>query len=531
MRKGTALGGVLAVITSVSACAQIALRPTDFRHYVEMFRQQERLATGSLGRDSYEWIASNVPLFESSDADFTEMYYFRWYAFEKHVVQTEKYGTLITEWLPKPESADGAMGVLPDATPFHLREARWLRSLSIASDYAKYWLRPEADPWKYSEPLADAIYQVALATGDMKPGRDRFPALVRYVQGWERQRDANGLYWSIDTRDAMEKSISGDGYRPTLNSYMVGEARAMAAFTRDATQRAAYSRKADALADLVRSRLWNQHNVFYEVVSPAADSGIRRQKKFVDPRTQLAFANVREAIGFIPWQYGIATPEQDVVWKQLFDPQGFDGRYGPTTAEKRHPRFRFESSDQCTWNGPMWPFATTQMLTAAAELLNTRHTAYLDAEGYYKLFSRYVLAEHLSLKDGTRIPWIDEDRDADADDWITRRMLMEKNKQVGRGNYYNHSGFADPLITGLLGLRPNSSDTVHIHPLLPRGTWQYFALDGVPYHGHSLTLIYDETGKRYGRGSGFSLYVDGRLAAQRKDLGPLSAALKKRSSR
>jgi hypothetical protein len=108
---------------------------------------------------------------------------------------------------------------------------------------------------------------------------------------------------------------------------------------------------------------------------------------------------------------------------------------------------------------------------------------------------------------------------------------MEKNKQVGRGNYYNHSGFADPLITGLLGLRPNASDTVRVRPLLPRGTWQYFALDGVPYHGHSLTLIYDATGKRYGRGRGLSLYVDGKLATQRKDLGPLSAALKKRSSR
>ena len=50
-------------------------------------------------------------------------------------------------------------------------------------------------------------------------------------------------------------------------------------------------------------------------------------------------------------------------------------------------------------------------------------------------------------------------------------MLIEKNKQVGRGNYYNPSGFADPLITGLIGLRPRADEVLELHPLLPAGTW------------------------------------------------------------
>jgi len=129
------------------------------------------------------------------------------------------------------------------------------------------------------------------------------------------------------------------------------------------------------------------------------------------------------------------------------------------------------------------------------------------------------------LPGGQSIPWIDEDRDADADDWIARRMLTEKNKQVGRGNYYNHSGFADPLITGLLGIRPESGDTLHIQPLLPEGTWQYFALDGVPYHGHQLTLVYDLTGARYHKRRGFQVWIDGKMAAHREKLGPLTVQL------
>jgi hypothetical protein len=214
-----------------------------------------------------------------------------------------------------------------------------------------------------------------------------------------------------------------------------------------------------------------------------------------------------------------------VAWKQLFDPQGFDGKYGSTTAERRSPRFRFASSDQCTWNGPAWPYATTETLLALAEFEDGPLQQYVGKDDYYKLFSRYVLAEHLKLANGHVINWIDEDLDADTDEWIAKDMLIAKNKQVGRGNYYNHSGFTDPLITGLIGLRPRSDNLVELRPLLPAGAWKYFAVDGLPYHGHLLTIIWDVDGKRYGREAGMQLLVDGKRVAQRKDLGELNAVL------
>jgi hypothetical protein len=136
-----------------------------------------------------------------------------------------------------------------------------------------------------------------------------------------------------------------------------------------------------------------------------------------------------------------------------------------------------------------------------------------------KLFGAYVLSQHIKLKDGTVIPWIDEDLDADTDEWIAKGMLLAKNKQVGRGNYYNHSGFADPLITGLIGLRPGQGTEIVLKPLVQ--SWSYFALDGLPYHGHTLTIVWDATGKQYGRGRGLVLMVDGKKAAGRKDLGEL----------
>lgn len=505
------------------------LHPEDYHHYVRQFAVDERAATGKdPATDAWPWMVTNIPLFDSSAKDFEEMYYFRWYAWQKHLVES-KYGFLITEWLPKPDFKGGSFGVLPDAAPFHLGEARWLRNKRIAEDYARYWLNPAANPREYSFPLADSVRNVTLATGDDRLGIDLLPGLMANYQAWSDHYDASmGLYWQIDTRDAMEKSISGDGYRTPLNSYQIADARAIARFAAEAGKRdveAQYTATADALLKRMNERLWNPRDKFYEVVSPAADSGIRTQKRFKDTGTVLQFSNVRELIGYIPWQFNLPDESRAVAWKQLFDPQGFDGKYGPTTAERRSPRFRFASSDQCTWNGPSWPFATTQTLLGLANLLHGPRQPFMTREDYLRLFNNYVLLQHLTLADGRKIDWIDEDLDADTDEWIAKTMLIEKKKQVGRGNYYNHSGFTDPLVTGLIGLEPRDGNTVKIDPLLPDGAWSYFAMDGLPYHGHLLTIVYDRTGQHYKRGRGLTLLIDGRKAAHRATLGLLTTEL------
>jgi hypothetical protein len=531
---------LVAVLLPVAVFAQTAhpakarsltelLSAADYRHYVDQFAADEHEATGKEPADEWPWIAENVPLFSSSNKQFEEMYYFRWYAWQKHVVSTRR-GFLITEWLPRPEAPDGFYGVLPDAAPFHLGEARWLRNPQIANDYARFWASSEAHPRVYSFPLADSVRNVMLATGDAKLGTDLLPSLIENYKAWEASNlDASaGMFWSIDTRDAMEKSISGDGYRPTLNSYMFADAEAIAGFASSTGQNAVpaeFSRKAAALRHLIDTKLWNGKDQFYEVMSPSADSGVRQQKRFIDPGTTLQLSGARELIGYIPWQFYSPAVERDVAWRQLFDPKGFTGKFGPTTAERRSPRFRFASDDQCTWNGPSWPYATTQTLLALANLLNGPQQPYIGAQQYYQLFSNYVSSQHFRLPSGRVIDWIDEDLDADTDEWIAKDMLIAKHKQVGRGNYYNHSGFADPLITGLMGLRPRADSKLILHPLLPAGAWSYFAVDGLPYHGHILTIVYDQSGARYHRGKGLTLFVDGKKMAGRSTLGPLETEL------
>ncbi len=110
-----------------------------------------------------------------------------------------------------------------------------------------------------------------------------------------------------------------------------------------------------------------------------------------------------------------------------------------------------------------------------------------------------------------------------------RRQLQPGRSRNGRqshperGKDYNHSTFCDLVITGLVGLRPRPDDIIEVNPLVPEGTWDYFCLDGVRYHGRTLTILYDRTGTRYRRGAGLQVLVDGQRVARSDSLQRLTA--------
>jgi hypothetical protein len=66
---------------------------------------------------------------------------------------------------------------------------------------------------------------------------------------------------------------------------------------------------------------------------------------------------------------------------------------------------------------------------------------------------------------------------------------------------------------------------VEVHPLLPAGTWEWFGLDGVPYHGRTLTILWDRDGRRYGRGPGLRVLADGVEIARAATLTRVTGAL------
>jgi len=102
---------------------------------------------------------------------------------------------------------------------------------------------------------------------------------------------------------------------------------------------------------------------------------------------------------------------------------------------------------------------------------------------------------------------------------------LGKKGPADRGKDYNHSTFCDLVISGLVGLRPRPDDTLEVNPLVPEGTWDYFCLDQVPYHGRSITILYDEAGERYRKGAGLRVFADGKEIAMSDKLAKLTAPL------
>ena len=482
--------------TDVDATAAF-LKYATFSHYADYFNnmEDENIAQAIPNSEASAWMEQNIPLFECPQKNFEEMYYYRWWSLRKHIKNTPAgYG--MTEFLVNRSYAD-KYNLIACAIGHHIYESRWLRDPKYLDQIIHTWYRGnEGGPMKkmnkFSSWNADAIYNRFLVDGDKDFLLDMMTDLDTEYKRWEStNRLKNGLYWQGDVQDGMEESISGGRRkqyaRPTINSYMYGNAKALSNMGLLAGNEGIamkYALKADTLKQLVEGKLWNERHQFFETM-----------------RTDSS-ANVREAIGYIPWYFNLPDARKhDVAWKEVMDEKGFLAPYGMTTAERRHPEFRTRGVGKCEWDGAIWPFASAQTLTAMANFMNNYPQTVLTDSVYFRQMELYVESQYHRGR-----PYIGEYLDEVTGYWL-------KGDQE-RSRYYNHSTFNDLVITGLVGLRPRTDNTVEVNPLIPEDKWNWFCLDNVLYHGHNISIVWDKDGSRYHAGKGLRVYVNGKLVGQ-----------------
>ncbi len=512
------------------------------RAYAERFQalDEEITATSITNAQACGWMISQIPRLDCPDRDIEETYYFRWWTYRKHLKDTAE-GHVVTEFLPDVPWA-GRHNAISCASGHHLYEGCWLRDVKPLFDYARFWYRGGGALHDYSNWIPDALSRLCMTTGDYAPAIDLLPDLVADQGAWERDHQhESGLFWSSDDRDGGEFSISGPGLRTTLNCYLHANMRAIAAIAAKVGRvdlSDEFTRKANRLGDLIQERLWDEKAGFYRCIP--LKSRLSKVENWSFDKMDPSFT-VRELWGYIPWYFNIPDRTDERTWKYLFNSDCFHGEFGPTTAERAHPMFGLfrsgnelrqwlgkrdelnghgvgEQGHECLWNGPSWPFSTSQTLTALANHLSGSGMHSVSREEYLGLLGRYARSHRRVREDGVSMPWIDENLDPDTGDWISRTRLKTwanggwdpAKGGYERGKDYNHSTFCDLIISGLFGIRV-MDESVEIYPLLPYGSWQYACLDGVPYHGHLLTVLYDGDGSRYGMGKGFRVLVDGVL--------------------
>lgn len=481
----------------------------NYKHYVDYFNrmENENIVQAIPNAESWEWMKANIPLFECPQDNFEEMFYYRWWTLRKHIKKTP-VGLAMTEFLVQRSYSD-KYNLIACAIGHHTYESRWLHNPEYLKENLKVWYRgndgkPMNKLHKFSSWTPDAVYQYYLMSKDTAFVEDMLPDLEADYRRWEKERrKPTGMFWQEDVKDGMEEQISGGrrvkNERPTINSYMYGNAKAISQMAKMAGNdewEKRYSAKADTMKQLVEENLWNPESAFFETV-----------------KEEGGFAKVREEIGFIPWYFHLPENGYEKAWEQITDPEGFLAPFGITTAERRHPDFRTHGCCNCEWDGAVWPFATSQTLTALANLINDYDQHVVGDSVYFDLLETYVESQHYRGR-----PYIGEYLDERTGYWL-------KGDQE-RSRYYNHSTFNDLVITGLVGLRPRADDTVEVNPLVPEDKWDWFCLDRVIYHGKNLTIVWDRTGEKYKLGKGLIVLVDGQEIGRRKELGKLTCQMK-----
>ena len=438
------------------------------------------------------FLSENVPHIDIPDKQMEETYYFRFFTYRKHIKKTED-GHVVTEFLPNVPWA-GAYNAIGCPVAHHIAEGRYFKHKEFLYDYIRHFAMgrgAEKDIFSYSNPFIVAVVDFVFREGDLAFGRELYPHLCRqYKRLKELHATSSGLYYSNDCKDGMEYSISGSGLRPTINAYIYADAMALARLADvlgDGEMAEELRAEASELRSLVLRYLYDEKDGFYKTI-PA-------DKPTDDPDFARADASrdCREEIGYIPFLYGMAPKEHEGVFRLLFDETCFAAPYGPTTADRSHPRFmKCTANHECLWDGPSWPYATSQTLSAAEKILHEGSDA-MTREEYMSLLSTYSRS-HTLTENGRTIPFIDEDLDPFTGEWIARDRIVEMKKEgidkiEGRGMYYNHSTFCDLVLSGAFGISVED-DTLTVDPLAI-GTWKTFSLENLTVRGRTFAIAYD----------------------------------------
>lgn len=459
------------------------------------------------------WLTKNIPLFECPDSTFERTYYFRWWTFRKHLKQTPD-GFVFTEFIT-PVGHAGKHNTISCALGHHIYEGRWLHDNQYIDQYTRFWFTGDKNQNKprfhqFSSWLGDAVYNRYLVNQDKTFLLSLVDNLDADYKIWDEEKSlGNGLYWQFDVRDGMEESMSGSrkekNARPTINSYMYGYAQALQKIALLAGKPAMaqeYAQKAAQIKNTVLTQLWDDQGNFFKT---KLEKG--------------PLAEAREAIGFIPWYFNLPddSPKYAKAWEQMLDSAGFASPWGLTTAERRNPTFQTRGSGHgCEWDGPVWPFASTQTLKGLANLLTNYKQHSMTRENYYSALHTYAWAHQKNGK-----PYLGEYQDETTGYWL--------KGDNPRSSYYNHSGFCDLVINDLVGLKPREDNVVEVKPLIPENKWDWFCLDNVKYHNQILTILWDKTGKKYGKGKGFRIFADGKQIHSSRKLASVKAKLPKKA--
>ena len=488
-----------------------------YRAYFHKFRENdtEDVVQFVSNAEAEDFLLCNAPRLYCPDQTIEETFAFRTWTMRKHIKKTDA-GFLITEFLVDAQLPwAGNYNIINAALTHHLNEFRWMKNADQFLDYIRFFITGEgsADATKsafaYHTPALTAMYNYCKLTANEQYLIANADAFEKYFLFWEETHSTgNGLYWSIDDREGTEYTISGTtpelkmlkGFRPLMNACMYADARSLAniwALACNPEKEAVYLEKASFIRKKINEKMWDGD--FYKAIHPLEqDLDTPLDYHCIPP-----VCNARELMGYIPWAFCVPEPGKEKAFEYLKDSHVFQAETGFTTADISHERFLFYQGKACTWNGNVWPYATSYAINAVIELLQHYEQSVISEADLYNFIHKYAQM-HYSMENGKYMNFIDEVMLPFSHVWYARESARTGvHKPTGgpnRGKDYNHSTFIDLVLRGLCGIDTDQKELT----LTPRvrGIWPWFKIENLSFHQNTYTVYYDEDGSVFHKGTG-----------------------------
>jgi hypothetical protein len=504
------------------------------------FDDQQRAAPASplpdhetQSREYNRWFAENVPYFDAPDPGFKRMWYYRWWVIRFSMVD------MATPDLHGAAFYEGKLGfdnVIGFAVPLQLKELSYLRDPRYAVEQLQNSYRSRAPNGAVVDPPGSPYWNetyshwIAAAAAELHRVQPLppdaihalLPAMAGDVRAWLTAYDSDGdglperdrprvtgydldilSYWYFDGGRLELTSEPPALERVDFASFVFANAMAVAELA-TAVGDTALADEFRATAERVRAatlaQLWDDQTHFF--YPQRASDDLR--------------APIREIHGFFPFTTQLApdAPRYTQALAALVDPDDFWARYPPVITSLKHYKTWTWDMDGLTRN--IAPHPISMGARTALQAIKHYHGHPITPADFMELMRRYndLLYPGVHPNDPYWRP--------NAHEYYSKWEPHAQSPQPKPSDISHdfHSMYISLVVEGVVGLTPRQDERIELEPMARE--WPFFALDGLRYRGHDLTIIWDRPDGevRYdGYPEGFSLYIDGALAFTEPSLG------------
>ena len=499
------------------------------------------------------WIEyfQGVPDFSCSDPYLQKYYWYRWYGlrlntvniqddrlglgqpcifegvnlgwFRQHITYSAQCHIMETRWMHDPTLAQGSIlnfvqNQLPDGSFPGVIKNIYQGDRNLTSNVAFYhanwgWAVRELHRLHPDNSFLQKIYEPLcryLLYFDRERDADQ-TGLYDVLNHWETGQEFMSRYQAVDPHSDQGGPLRLKGLDATIYIYELQRNLGwMAEQLHKGGEAGRWQAMAARTKQAVLGKMWDGEREFFYDVRPG----------------DLTRIDAKTAIGFYPFMTDLAGREHlGAFYKHLFNPKEFWTPFPVPSTSQDDPTFSPDgewNSERlvCPWNGRTWLMTNSHVIEALCR-------AALELDPALQPYAVDLLRRFIKML------FLEGD--------LERPSSYEYyNPITGQAPYfrgtddYMHSWIVDLIIKYVVGLQVQDNGEILLRPLPFQ--LDYFTLDKIKVAGHWLKVTWRKTPPaRWANGTpdkteaevplGLAVFADGKLVAQRADMGHLAFKL------